>query len=104
MFIGSLTSRIDASNHRKCVSLNNKLCMNQPTLIDLHPNEYTQGLSYYPFVVHLDRCARSCNTLNDLSNKVCVPNKMEDLSIHVFNVITGINESKSLTEHISCKC
>ena len=32
----------------------------------------------------------SCNTLNDLSNKVCVPNKTEDLNIHVFNIITGI--------------
>ena len=24
--------------------------------------------------VPLDRCVGSCNTLNDLSNKVCVPN------------------------------
>ena len=34
---------------------------------------------YYPFVVKLDRCVGSCNTLNVLSNKVCVLNKMEDL-------------------------
>ena len=36
----------------------------------------------------------SCNTLNDLSKKVCVPNKTEDLSLSLFNMITGINESK----------
>ena len=24
--------------------------------------------------------------------------------MHVLNMITGINESKTLTEHISCKC
>ena len=29
-----------------------------------------------------------CNTLNDLSNRVCVPNKTEILNIHVFNMIT----------------
>ena len=28
--------------------------MIQPTLINLHPNEYTQGLHYYPFAVNLD--------------------------------------------------
>ena len=31
-----------------------------------------------------------------LSNKVCVPNKTEDLNLSVFNMITGINESKTL--------
>ena len=46
----------------------------------------------------------SCNTLNDLSNKVCGPSKTEDLNLRVFNMITGINESKILTKHVSCKC
>ena len=34
-----------------------------------------------------------------LCNKVCVPNKTKDFSIHVFNMITGKNESKILTKH-----
>ena len=55
-------------------------------------------------MVKLDKCVGSCNTLNDLSNKVCVTNKTEDLNIHVFNMITGKNESKILTKYISCKC
>ena len=46
---------------------------------------------------------KSFNTLNDLSNRVCVPNKTEDLDLSVFNIITGINESKTLTRHISCE-
>ena len=37
-------------------------------------------------------------------NKVCVPNKREDLNLTVFNMITGKNELKTLTKHISCKC
>ena len=28
--------------------------MHQPTIINLHPNEYNQGLHYYPFAVNLD--------------------------------------------------
>ena len=67
--------------------------MTQPTLINLHPNEYSEEFHHYPFAVKLDRCVRSCNTLNDLSNTVCVPNKTEDLNLSMFNIITGINES-----------
>ena len=37
-------------------------------------------------------------------NKLCVPNKTEDLNLSVFNMITGINESKTLTKDISCEC
>ena len=74
------------------------------TLINLHPNEYSQKFHYYPFAVKLDRCVRSCNTLDDLFNKVHVPNKTEDLNLSVFEMITGINEWKTLTKYISCKC
>ena len=63
----------------------------QPTLINLHPNEYNQELRYYPFAVKLDKRVGSCNTLNDLSNRVCVPKKTEDLNIHIFNMITAKN-------------
>ena len=53
----------------------------------------------------MDRCVGSCVTLTDLSNEVCVPNNQtEDLNLSVFNMITGINESKALTKHISCEC
>ena len=55
-------------------------------------------------MVHLDRYVGSCNTLNDLSNNVLVPKEREDLNLRVFNMITGINESNTLTKHISCKC
>ena len=78
--------------------------MIQPTLFNLHPNEYSQGLRYSPSAVNLDRCMESCNNLNDLSNRLCVPNKTEDLNLNVFNIMTGINESKRLTKHISCEC
>ena len=61
----------------------------QPIFINLHPNEYRQELPYYPFAVKLDKYVGSCNTLNDLSNKACVPNKTEDLNKHDFNMITG---------------
>ena len=89
IFIVLLTGLINGSNHTKCVSLSNQKCMTQPNLINLHPNEYSQEFHYYPFAVKLDGCAGSCNILNDLSNKVCVPNKTEDLNVRVFDMIDG---------------
>ena len=104
IIIGLLTGIVSASNHTKCVTLSNQKCMIQPTLINLHRNVYIQEFHYYLFVVKLDRCFGSCNTLNDLSNKVCVTKKTEDLNLSAFNMITGINELKKLTKHISCEC
>ena len=87
--IGLLPGLVNGSNHTKCVSLSNQKCMIQPTLINLHPNEYSQEFHYYPFAVKLDRCVGSSSTLNDLSNKLCIPNKTEDLNLSRFNKITG---------------
>ena len=46
----------------------------------------------------------SWNTLNGLSNRLCVPDKTEDLNLDVFNSKIRVNESKTLTKHIPCKC
>ena len=59
-------------------------CDIQPSIINIHPNEYSQEIHYYPFSV--------------------VPSKREDLNLSVFNMITGINQSKTLTKDISCEC
>ena len=101
--MGLSTGLVNGSNRTKSVLLSNQKYMIQATLINLHPNEYSQEFHYYSFAVKLDRCVGSFNTLNDLSNKVRVPNKTEDLNLNVIN-IAGINEWKTLMKHLSCKC
>ena len=49
-------------------------------------------------------CVRSCNTLDGLSSKVCVPNDTEDLNLYFFSMTPVISESRALAKHISCKC
>ena len=39
-FVNLLTSIVSASDHTRFALLNNQKCMTQPTLINLHPNEY----------------------------------------------------------------
>ena len=68
IFIGLLINIINASNHTKCILVSSQKCITQPTLINLHPTEYSQEFHYYPFSVKLDKCVGSCNTLKDLCN------------------------------------
>ena len=121
VFIVLLSNIINGSNHAKCISLRNqkviwmyidKSGLNhiQPTVINLHHNEYSQEFQDFQSAVKLDiTCVGSCNTLNDLSNKVrrrklFFPNKTEDFNLSVFNIIAGVNESKTLKKHLLCEC
>ena len=104
MFVVLLTSIVDAYNNTMCISLSNQQCKAQPTFINVHSNELTKGLRYCTFAVNFYRCVGSCDTLDDLSNKVSFPNNTEVLILHVFNVIIVTNESKPLTKHISFEC
>ena len=92
-FRKTLSSIANTLDHVKCMSLNDQQCRTHFTLVNLHFNQYIEGLYYYSFADNLNRCMGSCNTLNDLSYKICVPNKTEDLNLSVFKMITGINES-----------
>ena len=73
LFILLLTSVVNASNHAKCISLNNQQYMTLTTFIKLYPNEYSQGLRYYPFAANLD-------VLEVEYSYVCVAKKPEDLN------------------------
>ena len=66
------------------------------TLIDLIPVE----LNYYPFMISLDKFSGICNSVDDISTKICVSSKTKDINIKVFNMITNINESKTMVKHI----
>ena len=51
MFAVLLAGIVNASTQTKCVPLSNQKCNIEPTLVNLHPNEYNQELHYYPFAV-----------------------------------------------------
>ena len=82
MFVVLLRRIVNGFNHTKCISLSNKTYMIQTTLVNLHPNDCSQEFQYYSFEVKLDSYAGwSCNAIIDLSSKVYIPNKTEDLNL-----------------------
>ena len=69
-------------------------------LIDLNRD----GLNYYPFMIILDKSSGSCNSVDDLSRRICAPSKTKDINVKVIQMITNKNEAKTLVKHISCSC
>ena len=51
-------------------------------------------------MIWLDKYSGSCNSVDDLSTKICVPSKTKDISVKVFNMLTNKNEAKALVKHI----
>ena len=78
--------------------------MNRDTLINLNPDKHNQALIYYPFMVNLDTFYESCNSADGPSGRIYVTNKKEVVNLNFFNMITGINKSKTLQKLILCKC
>ena len=56
IFIGLLTGLVIGPNHATWVSLRNRKRMAQSAFVNLHPNEYSQEVHYYSFVVNVDIC------------------------------------------------
>ena len=52
--------------------------------MNLNPSK----LSFYLFVVSVDR---SCNTVDDLFDRIYLPIKTKNLNMKVFNFVTGFN-------------
>ena len=97
IFIGLLS--FSGSLATKCMSLNNGQFKTRAFLVDLNPIE----LKYYPCIIPLDKCNPNCNTLGEISGRICTPNKTEDVNLNVFNLIIRTNEQKTIIKHISCK-
>ena len=74
--------------------------MIRPALIDLN----FIGFNYSQSLMSLDKSSGRRNAVDDLSTKICVLSETKDVNVTVFNMITRINEVKTLVKHISCDC
>ena len=54
---------------------------------------------HYPFSVSANKYSGSCNTIVDQYARVCVPHKVNNINVEVFNLISGINETRILVQH-----
>ena len=84
------------------VSVVNRKCMPRPKILDV--NEGVGEASFYPYSVLVNKCSRSCNTLDDLMAKMCVPNIIKRVNMKVYNFLIRLNETRNVLWHESWKC
>ena len=73
---------------------------NQAYSYSLNPVE----LNYYPLMSSRDKYNGNSNAVKVLSTKICILSRAKDVNVKVFNMITRINEAKTLVKCISCDC
>ena len=89
MFFGCNLSSV---NLLKCISMNNQECKVRPELVNVNSDEP----AFFPFSITASKCSGSCNNINDLYAKLCVPDVAKNLNVKVFNLMSRTNETRHI--------
>ena len=72
--------------------MNSQDCKVRPETIYVNSDEPV----FYPFSIKTSKCGGSCNSINDPYGKICVPDVAKNLSVKVFNLMSGTNETRHI--------
>ena len=97
MFFGCSLSSV---NPLECVSMNNEECKVRPEIVNVNSKEP----ALFPFSIKASKCSGSCNNINDLYAKLCVPDVVKILNTKVFNLLPRANKTRHTEWHETCKC
>ena len=61
-------------------------------------------LCLFPFGIKTSKCSSSCNKINHLYAKICVPNVVKNLNVKLFNLRSRTNETRHIEWNEKCKC
>ena len=61
------------------------------------------NLFFYLFIVSINKCGWSCNTIDNPYDRVRVVNKVKNMNEKVFNLMSGVNEARILVQNESCE-
>ena len=59
---------------------------------------------FYSYIVLVNKCSGSCDTLDNPMAKLCVPNVIKRVNMQVYNFLMRLNETRNVLWHESCKC
>ena len=85
-------------NSLECLSVINR----ESKILDV--NEGIGEALFYRYIVLVNKCSGSCNTLDDPMARICVPNIIKNVNIKVYNFLMRLNETRNVLWHESCKC
>ena len=80
----------------KCISLKIQDCKVRDVIID---NRYMT----YPCSFKVNKCHGNCNNIANPYSKVCVPDKIKNTTVKVFDLISQRNKTRQINVHERCK-
>ena len=87
-------------NALECLSVINRECKPRPKILDV--NEGIDEALFYPYNVLVNKCSGSCNGIDDLMSRICVPNIIKNANIKVCDFLMRLNETRNVLWHKSC--
>ena len=79
--------------------MNNQECKTRTKIININNNEPL----FYPISIKVNKCSGSCNNINHLYAKLCVPDVVKNINAKEFNLISFSNQTKHIERHETCK-
>ena len=58
----------------------------------------------FPYKIKVDKCVKTCNDIENLYFKICLPDSVKNISVKSFHLITKKTVFKNISFHKSCKC
>ena len=80
--------------------MTNRECKVRPEIVNVNSSEPV----FYHFSIKTSKCGGSCNNINDLYSKICIPDAIKKLNIKVFNLMSRTNETRHIEWHELCRC
>ena len=59
---------------------------------------------FFTFCIKASKCSGSCNNINNPCAQLCIPDVAKNLNVKVLNLVPGINETRRMEWHETCKC
>ena len=86
-----ILSSFTSANLLSCISMNNQECKTRPQVVNVNGDEPV----FFPFSIETSKCSGSCNNINYLYAKICVPDVLKNLNVKVFNLMSRPNEKST---------
>ena len=96
----TILSDFTNSNLLSSISLNNQECKARLQVVHVIGDE----LVFFPFSIETSKCSGSCDNINYLYAKLCVPDFVKYLNVKVFNLKSSTNGTRFIERHETCKC
>ena len=80
--------------------MNNQECKNKTASYYVNRDEPV----FFPFSIKTSKCSGSCNNINYLHGKICVPDVVKNLNVKVFNLMSRTNKTRYKEWHETFRC